>query len=94
MLFHRLRRWPNIKSALVKRLVFAGICYLCDRSLGSDERHTGYDGDRDGDAHGDRPTDPVSPIWILVISVRQARVVNEGEDENCLDSEINKYVYY
>ena len=24
MLVHRLRRWPNIKSALVQRLVFAG----------------------------------------------------------------------
>ena len=24
MLAHRLRRWPNIKSALVQRLVFAG----------------------------------------------------------------------
>ena len=24
MLVHRLRRWPNMKSALVQRLVFAG----------------------------------------------------------------------
>ena len=27
MLVHRLRRWPNIKAALVKRAVFAGITY-------------------------------------------------------------------
>ena len=25
MLGHRLRRWPNIKPALVQRLVFAGL---------------------------------------------------------------------
>ena len=24
MLVHRLRRWPNIKASLVKRVVFAG----------------------------------------------------------------------
>ena len=27
MLVHRLRRWPNIKSALVQRPVFAGVKY-------------------------------------------------------------------
>ena len=31
MLVHRLRRWPNIKPALVKRLVFA-VYYLVRRA--------------------------------------------------------------
>ena len=30
MLVHRLRRWPNIKPALIKRVVFAeNMCFNC-----------------------------------------------------------------
>ena len=32
MLGHRLRRWPNINTALYKRLVFAGVRALCWQS--------------------------------------------------------------
>ena len=30
MLAHRLRRWPNIKPALVQRLVFAGFGFIME----------------------------------------------------------------
>ena len=30
MLGHRLRRWPNIKPALNKRIVFADYCRSCN----------------------------------------------------------------
>ena len=33
MFAHRLRRWTNIKPALVQRLVFAGICSAIHASL-------------------------------------------------------------
>ena len=37
---HHLRRWPNINSALVQRLVFAGYeCYLI-QNLASNENFT------------------------------------------------------
>ena len=35
MLAHRLRRWPSIKSALVQRLVFAGLRSTIARRSGS-----------------------------------------------------------